>query len=206
MGIKEKVKKAWMKVSKEAKVLKGEEGKDSIYYSRKRLLTNETAKYEFKLAVRRLFDVNKWSDIPAIVTAKFQVYDHNLNPATELQEGYFIKIQFPGPTPENWVKVMEIYKEENVAELVLSPSYDPTNSHKEVTEHFFTREAASSFRVTLKGKLLSAYEIGRGEVINKNDQEAGDRAILNTIIAETGWLGFQKHQWQNLTDYLIGLK
>jgi hypothetical protein len=68
--------------------------------------------------------------------------------------------------------------------------------------HFFGGEATSTFRVELKGNTLVASEIGRDERINNQGDEAGGRAVVNTLIAEGGWALFQEMQWKKLTDYL----
>ena len=49
-------------------------------------------------------------------------------------------------------------------------------------------------------------EIGVNEAINNQDAEAGSKGLINTIVSEGGWAGFQKYQWKNLTDYLVGLR
>lgn len=50
---------------------------------------------------------------------------------------------------------------------------------------------------------IIAYEIGRTQGIYNKGREAGEREIVNILIAEGGWAGFQKLQWKKLTDYLI---
>jgi hypothetical protein len=71
--------------------------------------------------------------------------------------------------------------------------------------HFFGGEATSTFRVELQGNTLVASEIGRDERINNQGNEAGGRAVVNTLIAEGGWALFQQMQWKKLTDYLAHL-
>jgi hypothetical protein len=52
-------------------------------------------------------------------------------------------------------------------------------------------------------KTLFAFEIGKNEGINNQGEDAGDRKLINTLIAEGGWAGFQELQWKKLTDYLV---
>ena len=40
-------------------------------------------------------------------------------------------------------------------------------------------------------------------MINNKGEEAGDRKMINTLLAETGRVGFQQFQWKLLTDYLV---
>lgn len=43
----------------------------------------------------------------------------------------------------------------------------------------------------------------KNEGINNKGKEAGNRKLINTLIAEGGWAAFQKFQWEKLTDYLV---
>ena len=119
--------------------------------------------------------------------------------------GYYIRIDLPGPTPENWVQVTELRQDENMAEFVVHPSRKPEPAQGEQGEikHFFAKEASSTFRVERNGATLTGYEIGRNEAINNQGEEAGDRAVANTLIAEGGWAGVQALQWNKLTAYLV---
>lgn len=72
------------------------------------------------------------------------------------------------------------------------------------TDHFFTSAATSTFKVERKKETIYAYEIGKNEFIN-NKEESGGRGLINTLIAEGGWAGFQKLQWKKLTNYLVHL-
>lgn len=122
--------------------------------------------------------------------------------------GYFIKIVLPGSNLENWVKVTAIHATDTMAEFTVHPSERPKelDQEQEVIEHFFSKEASSTFRVVRQGNTLSAYEIGKNEGINNQGQEAGNRALLNTLVAEGGWAGIQALQWDKLTRYLVHLE
>jgi len=206
MGLAKKLVKLYHRTKEELEVLKGKRSKDSIYYTRKNFKTDQEAKVVFKEAVARLFDVNSWSNIK-IATSKFQLYNSNAQPIAELkpQKDYYIKVNLPGPTPANWVIVLDVKTEEDTAEFTVSPCPDPTHRNQSdlITEHFFTSESTSTFRVSLRNHIVSAYEIGRNESINNRQPEAGKRSGINTVISEVGWAGFQTHQWQNLTDYIL---
>src|SRR5690606_6189891 len=109
--------------------------------------------------------------------------------------GYFIRIMLPAPTPENWVKVTQMREEDELAEFTVSPCRDPQELEEDV-EHFFIKEATSTFRVELKDRTIYAYEIGKNEGVNNKDAEAGNRGLLNTLLAAGGWAAFQKIQWK----------
>lgn len=199
------LKNLFKKLKKEKEVIAGEATKDKVYSSDRSFPTREEAAGAFKRSVEKLFDVNRWSDMPGI-TSTFQMYDADGREkhAAKPQVNDFIKIILPGPTPENWVMVTGLEENEENAEFTVSPSINPTEKGENQDEiaHFFIAEATSTFKVQLDGKEVSAYEIGRNEGIN-NEEDAGNRKLINTLIAEGGWAGIQDFQWNKLTDYLV---
>ena len=195
-------------LKKEVKVVQGEETKDKIYSNENTFADEATAIQEFERAKQKLFDVNMWTKM-ASFNSEFRLYDSrgHRTTARKPEVGYYIEIILPASTFENWVKVTEIREEENMAEFVVHPSEKPDQRNQEdkVIEHFFIKEASSAFRVVRQGNVLRAFEIGKNEGINNHGEEAGDRALLNTLVAEGGWAGVQALQWDNLTRYLVHL-
>lgn len=209
MGIKEKAAAAADRVREEIKVLTGDKSKDKQYESNRQFSDEASAKTEFDESKKRLFDVNHWSNIPGAANAKFQLYTEQGEPLdrSNVQRGDFIMIDLPGPLPSYWVRVNEISDEENAAQFTVQPVHNPTERDDKVaTDHFFQDRARSVFRVERKGTSLVAMEIGKNEAINNKKHEAGDKAVTNTLVSQGGWAMFQKYQWKNLTDYLIGEK
>ncbi|MBC5772993.1 hypothetical protein H8S95_02870 [Pontibacter sp. KCTC 32443] len=205
MGLKNLINK----VKQEADVLKGEASKDKQYTNQNTYPDEAAAKEAFELSRHKLFDVNRWSALPGI-NSTFELFDEDGNKAIKTLDkpGYYIRIDLPGPTPENWVHVTELRQDENMAEFVVHPSTkpQPAPDEKKEIKHFFAKEASSTFRVERNGNTLIGYEIGRNEAINNQGEEAGDRALANTLIAEGGWAGVQKLQWDKLTAYLVNLE
>lgn len=209
MGIKEKASKGVEEIKKEAQVLKGEESKDKVYSSVRVFDDEDSAKFEFSRSKERLFNVNAWSKIPGVANSTFELFGEDGNPVEryQVQKGDFIKIDLPGPLPFYWVKVNEVSAENDSAQFTVQPTYDPTHDDdKTVTDHFFQDQARSIFRVERYGNEIKAMEIGVNEAINNQEAEAGSKGLINTIVSEGGWAGFQKYQWKNLTDYLVGLR
>jgi hypothetical protein len=199
--------KKWIrKIKGEKEVIEGEATKDRTYSSENRFVNRSKAAKEYDRSVEKLFNVNLWSKLPG-VSSTFQLYniwgEEKKSGKPEVND--YIKILLPGPVPENWVIVTDIKEEENSAEFTVSPSEDPTEREKgqKEIEHFFIDEATSTFRIERKDNIIHAYEIGKNEGINNQVAEAGKRKIINTIIAEGGWAGVQKFQWEKLTDYLV---
>ena len=197
------------KVKKEIDVLRGEDVKDTEFSNENKYPEESSAAEAFERAKQKLFGVNNWSGLPGI-NSTFTLFDAAGQKVTERepQEGDFVQIILPGPGPENWVTVTNIRDEENLAEFVVSPSPAPAplTSNTEEVKHFFGKEASSTFRVERQGNIIKAYEIGRNERPNNKGVEAGNRAIVNTLVAEGGWAGFQAVQWDKLTRYLVHLE
>lgn len=199
------LKKIIDKIKEEKKVIQGEATKDKFYSSHQEFPSPEAAAKEFKRSVKKLFNVDQWSEMPGI-TSTFKLYDSNgvEKNATKPEVNDFMKIILPGPVPENWVTVVDLKESEEWAEFTVSPSVNPTKPREDQDEiqHFFIPEATSTFRVQLDGNTITACEIGKNEGIN-NDEDAGNRKLINTLIAQGGWAGIQEFQWNKLTDYLV---
>ncbi|MGA0558258.1 hypothetical protein ACO2Q8_16480 [Larkinella sp. VNQ87] len=184
--------------------MKGEEAVDKTFCSQNVLADELAARNAFNQARERLFAINRWSNLSSL-TADFMLHDSDGNPKTGQPEiGDSIRIDLPGPVPENWVRVVELVDEENKAGFTARPCADPRETGVE-TEHFFTDEATSTFWLERQGTALVACQIGENEQTNNHDEQAGGRAVVNTAIAGTGWLFYQKIQWKTLTDYLVGI-
>lgn len=210
MNIGDKASKGIGKLKKEVQVLKGEESKDRLYMTTRPFDDDDAAAFEFGRCKERLFNVNRWSDIPGAANSGFALFDSVGEPLTESQrveKGDFIRIDLPGPLPYYWVKVTSVTDDDDIGEFVVQPAYDPTRrDDTTVTDHFFRDQARSVFRVERKGNEISAMEIGLNETINNQGEESGDKGFVNTLVAQGGWAGFQKYQWQNLTDYITGIR
>jgi len=181
------------------------ETKDKLFSSLKKYDTEKEAKEAFLVSKTKLFNINLWSKLPGI-TSSFLLHDAEGNKKTTTPNiGDFILIELPGPLPENWVTITEIIDNSNMGQIIVSPSPKPTAKGKEKgeIEHFFIDEATSTFRVTREGDTIFGFEIGKDEGINNEGKEAANREWINTLIAQGGWAGFQKLQWEKLTDYLV---
>lgn len=197
------IKKIINNVVQEGKVLFGDGSKDKTYSSKNTFPDSITAEKNFKRSKLKLFNVDQWSYLPG-VNSTFQLHDRNGRRLRNgnIEKDCFIRIEIPGPYPESWVQVIKIHSDTSVAEFTVSPCKDPTENEDDV-EHFFSKEASSTFKVELKGNTVQAFEIGKDESINDDGKEAGARGILNKVTATAGWVAFQEMQWEKLTDYLV---
>jgi hypothetical protein len=198
------LKKAINKVKKEAKALVGKESKDVTCTSEQPYSSQQEGLAALEKAKLKLFDINRWSDLPGFDSI-FLLHDTEgrKSEATKPAAGWYINIILPGPFPPNWVIIDHVQEEALFAEIKVSPCPSPLKEDKEATDHFFTQEASNTFRVELQGTTLVAMELGRDETINNRGKEAGDRTIVNTIVAEGGWMGVNRIQWDKIVDYFV---
>ena len=201
MGIKSFIKN----LKEGGRALKGEPVKDKVYESEREFTDITEAMQKFSESKERLFHVDKWSDIPGI-SSKFELHDKGGQRLTDqkVKRNNFIRVLMPGASPENWVKVTQVVDKQNEAYIVASPSEDPTDPNDQKIEHFFAKEATSTFKVELVGNKIKAFEIGENEGANTGE-DAGKRDAVNVLLSGAGWAGFQRIQWKNLTDYLAHL-
>lgn len=195
-----------MEVKNNNAITNSNRGKNRTYRSINKFVDKAEAVKEFSRATEKLFNINKWSKLPGI-SSSFQLYNaQGQKKLIGIAETYdYIKINLPGPFPENWVKITKIKQDEHKAEFTVHPSNKPVAKGKDMkkTVHFFAEESRSTFKVERKGEKLYGYEIGKNEIINNEGKEAAGRKAINTLIAEGGWAGFQKFQWKKLIDYFV---
>ena len=193
------------KAKQEARVIQGEATKDTRFSSQHPYPDAASATQAFARAQEKLFHVDGWSTLPGF-SAKFGLYDRaGLRKTGSPAVGDCVRITLPGPLPENWVTVTDVQTGPRQAQFTVQPCGNPKDreeSPEGAVAHFFGGEATSTFRVELQGNTLVASETGRNERINNQGDEAGSRAVVNTLIAEGGWAMFQEMQWKKLTDYL----
>lgn len=198
------IKDIYRNLKRKIKVIEGEESRNQHFSSQNDFPDEATAREAFKRAKEKLFDVNKWSALPGF-SSEFKLYNDRgeLRSAKKPEPGDYLLINLPKPAPSNWVKITEVKEEEDMAEFTVSPSEDPKEKGTRQIKHFFIDEATSTFRVSREQRSIFAHEIGRNIAINNEGEEAGDRKVINTLIAGGGWAGLQKLQWEKLTDYLV---
>ena len=202
MGIRKIFRELWEEIG----FLEGINAKNKKFSNHRIFVSKEAAKAALEKSKAKLFDVNGWSALPGINSA-FHLHDAKGEKlqGTKPAVGHFIYIDLPGPDPVNWVQVIEVKESDDIASFTVRPCADPKARGEDSKEikHFFTDRATSTFRVQRVGKAIYAYEIGKQEEINNRGEKAGNRKVINTLIAETGSLGLQKTQWDKLTNYLV---
>jgi hypothetical protein len=195
------------KAKKEAEVLQGKDAKDKQYGQENAFPDEAAASAAFARSKEKLFAIDQWSRLPGI-NSTFELYDAagRKSAASRPREGDYMKVVLPGLPLENWVQVVNVREEDQLAEFTVRPSPAPaTPAEAAEVKHFFTSEATSTFRVEQRGTTLRASEIGKNEKPNNQVEASGARSVVNTLVAEGGWAGFQALQWGKLTAYLVHL-
>ena len=170
------------KLKHEVKTILGEEGKDKTFCSERNFNDESSARQAFEEGKKRLWNVNSWSEFSGI-NSTFTLHNQHGNQTHQTPViGYFIKIVLPGLPVENWVQLAAIQDTETSAQFTVHPCPNPTNNSVE-TQHFFVKEASSTFRIEREGTVLRGLQIGKNEKINNHDYQAGKGTILNTLIA-----------------------
>lgn len=195
-------------LKKEVSILRGNDTRDTYFSKENTYADQAQAALAYEKAKNKLFDINKWSDLQGLQSSTFELYDQNgkRSYATMPVEGDYIRILLPGPLPENWVVIADIHIEPKRTEFTVFACEDPQSPGEKDVEHFFSRGASSTFRVELKGNTIVGSVIGKNEGINNEGTDAGSRALINTLVAEGGWLYFQQQQWEKLASYLVHLE
>jgi hypothetical protein len=170
-------------------------------------LTPAQAKQAFKRMKAALLDVRNWKRLSGAPNT-FELYQGN-EPSTHVRAyvGDFIRIAAPGPFPAQWVQVTKIKFRHHSVELVVRPSYDPTEKEvrKEVTCHIFRSKATNTFVLSRKKATIHISITGRNEFTNTVAPECGSGAWLNLIASIGLWFGFQKELWDTFVSRLISI-
>lgn len=170
-------------------------------------ITPAQAKQAFKRMKEALLDVRNWKRLSGAPNT-FELY-HGSDPSTlsRAYVGDFIRIAAPGPFPSQWVMITKIKMGHHSVELVVSPSYDPTEKEirRNVTCHIFRSKATNTFVLHRHKNQVRLSITGRNEFTNTVAPECGGGAWLNLIASIGLWFGFQKELWDTFSSRLIAI-
>jgi hypothetical protein len=159
-------------------------------------------------ARKNLLDINRWQHMAGKASAAFQLADPFGKEESRLPlQGDYIKIHLPVNPPDkfDWVRIEAIEERKlhvhfNWIVIRVRPA-DPPRQQEE-TEHFFSREATSSFSVERAGRKVVASVRGRNEL--PNIQVTGlMNKIRNVFIALGAMMGLNYPQWKALMRGLL---
>jgi hypothetical protein len=176
-------------------------GKSDITYS-VRTLNEQAGLALYEKARKNLLDINNWKQLAGKLSADFSLTDPFGTLVQRLPlQGDFIRIHLPTSANDkfDWVRIEAIEVQNrgnlNFIGMRVRPSDPP--KQKEETEHFFSKEATSSFIVERTGRKVKASVRGRNELPNVKSGSLIDR-IRNIFIGIGAMMGMNYPQWKGL--------
>ena len=162
----------------------------------------------YEKARKNLLDINRWQDLAGKVSAEFYLTDPFGKQVQRLPlQGDYIKIHLPSSADDKfeWVRIEAIEEQRlhsniNWIMLRVRPS-DPPRAREE-TEHFFSKEATSSFTVQRTGSKVEAAVRGRNELPNFKAPGLTNR-IRNFFIGLGAMIGLNYPQWKGLVKGIL---
>lgn len=178
-----------------------------IRYSRSTIGEKE-GRALYEAARKNLLDINNWKKLAGKLSADFSLTDPFGKPVQRMPlQGDFIRIHLPTSASDkfDWVRIESIEEQNenmslNFIHMRVRPS-DPPKEQEE-TEHFFSKEATSSFLVERKGRKVQASVRGRNELPNIAAKNLIDR-IRNIFIGLGAMIGMNYPQWKGLVKGIL---
>lgn len=166
----------------------------------------------FDVIYNRILDVNHWNTFAGQYKASFTLT--NSVGEKKLEEkakcGDFIKIKLPEIhhlllDDADWVKIecleFESYANYRLLHLCLKPSPNPCNRKKR-TNHFFSSSSSNTIILYQTEHIVQLSVHGRNEFPNVFTPNKLMK-LRNFVIANLGYLGLSKFQWQGFTNGMM---
>lgn len=166
---------------------------------------------EFETFKKRLFNINSWAEYSGREKAEFSHVDIHGNALDrDPSNGDLIKIKVPGlfnffESGYDWVQIqnLEIKNNSEAKWIVfqLIPCTCPNTSNKNIA-HFLTNDSSNTFILIEKLGIIQFSVHGRNELPNCEKTKFWHRC-RNKLVANGGFLGLSKMQWQSLVEGLL---
>lgn len=176
----------------------------SVASAKRRFENAEEAASAFNHLREKLLHVSRWNDQSGV--NNYALFDENGKVLRDsaAKIGDFICISLPGTGKNDWVKVIDFYQFADEVVLTVQPSYNPTETDKNITSHFFTAEAVNNFCLERKGETINFYVIGLNEKSNTVDTKNLLESVRNFATANIGSLtGFQLAEWKTFCERFL---
>lgn len=190
---------------------KHEEGKKIDCFETREFNDTKEAENFYKIARRRLLDINGWNEIATLPSATFQLSDGSAAKIKRMAQAHdLVQIDIPGPglpssNGYDWVRVERIDEEQDEHSqrvvLTLRPTSDPTRPNSDIA-HFFKDIATSTFIVEQKHNVVSAQYAGRNELVNTENTKITDN-IRNFLVGLSTKMGASFPQWKALVAGIV---
>jgi hypothetical protein len=196
-----------VKATKEAVPPQLQGAKSDIRYSI-RTSGEEDGLQLYEKARQNLLDINRWQQLAGRFSAAFYLTDPVGKHVQRLPlQGDYIKIHLPANADDkfDWVRIEAIEEQKlhahfNWIVIRVRPS-DPPKQQEE-TEHFFSKEATSSFCVERVGRKVEASVHGRNELPNVEVPGFMNK-LRNIVIALGAMTGLNYPQWKALVRGIV---
>lgn len=157
----------------------------------------------YEKARNNLLDINRWQEFTGKLSAAFYLTDPFGKYVDRLPlQGDYIKIHLPTSAEDkfDWVRIEAIEEERKLSNINwimirVRPSDPPRR--QEDTEHFFSKDATSSFTVERKGRKVEAAVRGRNELPNVQNEGLMTK-VRNVVIGLGAMIGMNYPQWKGL--------
>ena len=162
----------------------------------------------YEKARKNLLDINNWQKLAGKLSAGFRLTDPFGNLVQRLPlQGDYIRIHLPPSADDkfDWVRIEAIEEQKyqnnlNWIMIRVRPSDPPRQ--KEETEHFFSKEATSSFLVERTGRKVTASVRGRNELPNIKTPGLASK-IRNLFFGLGAMVGLNYPQWKGLVKGIL---
>ena len=162
----------------------------------------------YQQARNNLLNINNWQKLAGKLSAEFCLTDPFGKLVQRLPlQGDFIRIHLPASSDNkfDWVRIEAIEEQKlhehlNWIMIRVRPS-DPPKEQEE-TEHFFSKEATSSFLVEHTGRKVEASVKGRNELPNVEIHGLINK-IRNLLIGLGAMIGLNYPQWKALVKGIL---
>ena len=174
--------------------------------------TKDNASKFFELIRNRILDVNHWNTYAGQYKASFTLTNAVGEKKKEAKPkcGDFIKIKLPEIhhllfDDSDWVKIdcleFETNSDSQLLNVCLKPSPNPCNRKKR-TDHFFSSSSSNTIILYQTENIVQLSVHGRNEFPNVFTPNKLMK-LRNFVIANLGYLGLSKFQWQGFTDGMM---
>lgn len=182
-----------------------EKDKSSITRSEKTLLSEAEASETFSILKSKLSSIKQWNEHGSLSGYELFDKDGNLLKTDELSPGVFIRIWLKGSGKYDWVKISDIFENENEFVITVKPTFDPSVEipDKSVISHFFTDASTNNFCIVRDFKTVAFYIIGLDEKLNTNKTENALETIRNVGAKLGSYLGIQKGVWERFSQSFL---
>lgn len=173
----------------------------------KRTFSDENQAEAFFLEVKeKLLNLENWNKNAGL--SSFELFDENGDVKADkaICNDDFERISLKGSGKYDWVKVIDIYEDENEFVITVKPTYDPTGDNPDKTKvsHFFTDKATNNFCLQNDDKSVALYVIGLNEKQNVSETENVIETTRNIAVANLGsYLGIQKGEWTTFCENFL---